>query len=305
MGIFERLKQGLARSRAAISEGLTRVLSVGRRLDDETAEGVEEVLITADISPRLVVDVLEEVKHRYKRREISDPAEVIGIVRDRLKQMMPSRECDAVAAPEGGGPTVVLVIGVNGTGKTTSCAKLAKLHSDAGRKVVLAAADTFRAAAADQLELWAGRIGVDIVRHGEGGDPGAVVFDAADAALARGADYLIIDTAGRLHNKEHLLRELEKIRRVAAKKIPGAPHEVLLVLDATTGQNAVSQAKVFTEGLGVTGLVLAKLDGTAKGGVVISIWSEVRVPVKYVGVGEGAGDLERFSPEEFVDALFE
>ena len=305
MGILERLRNGLQRSRQAISEGLRAALSVGRSLDEATAEDVEEVLISADISPRLAVEVIEEVKYRYKRREIEKTGDVIAAVRDRIKGMLPNRECEPVFAPPGSGPTVVLVVGVNGTGKTTTCAKLAKLHSDAGRKVLLAAADTFRAAAAEQLELWAKRVGVDIVRHGEGGDPGAVVFDASDAALARGAEVLIIDTAGRLHNKEHLLRELDKIRRVVAGKIPGSPHEVLLVLDATTGQNAVTQAKVFTEGLGVTGLVLAKLDGTAKGGVVISIWSEVKVPVKYVGLGEGAGDMEQFAPGEFVDALFE
>jgi fused signal recognition particle receptor len=216
--------------------------------------------------------------------------------------MLPERECTETLAPSG--PTVILVVGVNGSGKTTTSAKLARRHQAAGRKVILAAADTFRAAAVEQLSIWAGRLGVDIVRGAEGADPAAVAFDAAEAAVARKADVLIVDTAGRLHTKENLMRELDKIRRVVGRKIPGAPHETLLVLDATTGQNAISQARLFTEGVGVTGLVLAKLDGTAKGGVVLGIWNEVRVPVKFVGLGESAEDLAPFNAGEFTDAIF-
>ncbi len=264
---------------------------------------LEETLYGADLGPALAGKLIEEAELEYQRTNIRSPDEVADFVRARLKAILPRRECEPIHAPEG--TTVVLVVGVNGTGKTTSIAKLAKLYKDAGWKVLIAAADTFRAAAVEQLSIWAERVGVDIVKGTAGADAGAVAHDACEAAKARGANLLLVDTAGRLHTKDHLMRELDKIRRVVARQIPGAPHEILLVLDATTGLNAVSQAKVFTEDVGVTGLVLTKSAGTARGGVGVAVWNEVRVPVKYLGFGETPADLAHFSPGEFIDALFE
>jgi fused signal recognition particle receptor len=299
---LKKLKDGLLRTRQSLADGFKRVLSVGRKIDPKTAEELEEVLIAADLGVKLAVELSGKAEMAYRQREIKRPEELAAFVRREISAMLPERECAERFAPEG--PTVILVIGVNGSGKTTTCAKLAKRYKDMGKKVILAAADTFRAAATEQLCVWAERIGVHAVRGGEGADPAAVAFDAADAAVARKADILLVDTAGRLHTKDNLMRELEKISRVVGKKIPGGPHETLLVLDATTGQNALSQAKLFTEGVGVTGLVLAKLDGTAKGGVVLSIWNEVRIPVKFVGLGESFEDLAPFTAAEFVDAIF-
>ncbi len=299
---FKKLKDGLAKTREGVAAAFKKVVSVGRRLDAATAGELEEVLLGADIGAKLASELASKAEAAYRQREVKRPEELSEFVRREIQRMLPERECAEARAAAG--PTVILVVGVNGSGKTTTCAKLAKRHKDAGRKVLLAAADTFRAAATEQLTVWAGRIGVDIVRGGEGADPAAVVFDAAEATVARKVDTLIVDTAGRLHTKENLMRELEKIRRVVGRKIPGAPHETLLVLDATTGQNAISQAKLFTEGVGVTGLVLAKLDGTAKGGVVLGIWNEVRVPVKFVGLGERFDDLAPFDAREFADAVF-
>ncbi|MHC4914319.1 MAG: signal recognition particle-docking protein FtsY [Planctomycetota bacterium] len=299
---LKKLKDGLLKTRKSIADGFKKVLSVGRRLDARSAEELEEVLISADIGVKLATELSSKAEMAYRQREVKRPEDLADFVRHEISRMLPERECAEVTAAAG--PTVVLVIGVNGSGKTTTCAKLAKRHKDAGRKVILAAADTFRAAATEQLCTWAERIGVQAVRGGEGADPAAVAFDAAEAAVARKMDVLIVDTAGRLHTKENLMRELEKIGRVVGRKIPGAPHEILLVLDATTGQNALSQAKLFTEGVGVTGLVLAKLDGTAKGGVVLGIWNEVKIPVKFIGLGEGFNDLAPFSAPEFVDAIF-
>jgi fused signal recognition particle receptor len=299
---FEKLKQGLARTREGLAAGFRKIIAVTRRLDAATAAELEETLIAADIGAKLAGELAARAEQAYRQREVRRAEELSEFVRREIQRMLPARECAEVLAAAG--PTVILVVGVNGSGKTTTCAKLAKRHQDAGRRVLLAAADTFRAAATEQLAVWAGRLGVELVKGGAKADPAAVVFDAAEAAAARKADVLIVDTAGRLHTKEHLMRELDKIRRVVARKIPGAPHETLLVLDATTGQNAISQARLFTEGVGVTGLVLAKLDGTAKGGVVLGIWNEVRVPVKFVGLGEAAGDLAPFNAGEFTDAIF-
>lgn len=299
---LKKLKDGLLKTRESIARGFRRVVSAGRRLDAATAEELEEVLISADVGVKLAAELARRAEMAYRQREVKRPEELAGFVRSEMSRMLPERECTELFAASG--PTVILVVGVNGSGKTTTVAKLAKRHKDAGRRVLLAAADTFRAAATEQLCVWAERIGVQVVRGGEGADPAAVAFDAAEAASARGMDVLIVDTAGRLHTRENLMRELEKIGRVVGRKIPGAPHETLLVLDATTGQNALNQARIFTEGVGVTGLVLAKLDGTAKGGVVLGIWNEVRVPVKFVGLGEGFDDLAPFSTGEFVDAIF-
>jgi len=299
---LSKIRGGLRKTADAVGGGIRRALSVTRKLDRAAAMDLEEALITADLGAPLAVRLSERAQEAYRAREVKGPDEIVAFVREEVKAMLPSRECAPASAPDG--PTVVLVVGVNGSGKTTTCAKLAHLHRSEGRRVLLAAADTFRAAATEQLCKWAERLGVEIVRGGENADPAAVAFDAAAAAAARGVDVLLVDTAGRLHTRENLMRELEKVRRVLARQIPGAPHEVLLVLDATTGQNAVSQARLFTQGVGVTGLVLAKLDGTAKGGVVLAIWEEVSVPVKYVGLGEGADDIAPFDPEAFVDAIF-
>ena len=302
MALLDGLRRALKKTAGVFAEGLKRAIAVGRRMDPKTLDDIEESLVSTDMGLELASRLKREVEFRYRRREIRDPAAVIAAIKDELKRMLPRKETSPLSAPSP--PTVILMVGVNGTGKTTSIAKLARLHKDEGKKVLLAAADTFRAAAGTQLETWAERIGVGIVVHGEGGDPGAVVHDACDAAVARRSDYLIVDTAGRFHNKANLMKELEKIRRVASRKIPDAPHETLLVLDATTGQNALAQARAFTENVGVTGLFLAKLDGTAKGGVVAAIWSQVGVPVKYVGTGETAADMIPFDPEVFVEALF-
>ena len=302
MGLFDKLKKALSRTADALAEGLKRVVAVGRRMDPQTLDDIEEILVSSDMGLKLASHLKSQVEFRYRRREIRDPAAVVAEIKGELKRMLPRKETSPIVAPSP--PTVILMVGVNGTGKTTSIAKLAKLRKDEGKRTILAAADTFRAAAGAQLEAWAERVGVEVVSHGEGGDPGAVVYDACDAAVARNCDCLIIDTAGRFHNKANLMKELDKIRRVASRKIPDAPHETLLVLDATTGQNALAQAKAFTEGVGVTGLLLAKLDGTAKGGVVAAIWAEVGVPVKYVGTGEGPDDIARFDPDAFVEALF-
>ena len=299
---LKKLKDGLAKTRAGVAAAFKKVISVGRRLDATTAAELEEVLLGADIGAKLASELAAKAEAAYRQREVKRPEELSEFVCREIQRMLPERECAEAMAPAG--PTVVLVVGVNGSGKTTTCAKLAKRHKDAGRKVLLAAADTFRAAATEQLTIWAERIGVDIVRGGEGADPAAVVFDAAEAAVARKVDVLLVDTAGRLHTKENLMRELEKIRRVVGRKIPGAPHETLLVLDATTGQNAISQAKLFTEGVGVTGLVLAKLDGTAKGGIVVAIHESLGIPIKLIGVGEQIEDLRPFEADVFARAIF-
>ncbi|GAG37103.1 unnamed protein product, partial [marine sediment metagenome] len=247
--------------------------------DEALLEELEEALILADAGPRLAMQIVDRIREKYRNKEIENAEDILDFLKDMLAEgLAPEEEMRLARNPDG--PTVVLFVGVNGTGKTTTTAKLACFLKDQGRTVLLAAADTFRAAASEQLDIWAKRVGVDIVRHADGADPAAVVFDACDAARARGADYILVDTAGRIHTKSNLMQQLDKIRRVAAKKIDGAPHEVLLVLDATTGQNALSQARTFTKGAGVTGLVLAKLDGTAKGGVVIAINREIRLPIK-------------------------
>lgn len=305
LGFLSKLKEGLAKTTRALAGGLGKLVGLGRGAEREALAKLEEVLVSADMGIRTALKLREEIEAMLRRGEIrsTDPAALLAPIRRELKRLMPRRASEPIRAARP--PTVVMVVGVNGTGKTTSVGKLAKWLQEGGRKkVILAAADTFRAAATEQLSIWAERAGVEIVRHGHGADPAAVVHDAAEAAVARGADYLLIDTAGRLHTRENLMRELDKIRRVASRKIEGAPHEVLLVLDATTGQNAVSQAKKFADCVGLTGLFLAKLDGTAKGGVVVAIWNEIKVPVKYVGVGEGIDDILPFDPESFVDALF-
>ena len=298
---IEKLQKGLARTKERFVSSLKSLLS-GRKLDEELLCDLEEKLIEADIGVATAMKICGDLRAAYKENRIEKGEDVLGFLKQELKTYWPEsdRSVHFADAP----PTVILVAGVNGTGKTTSVAKLAWRFRQDGRKVLLAAADTFRAAAVEQLTIWSKRIGVDIIKGG-GSDPAAVAFDACDAARARSADVLLVDTAGRLHTQDHLMRELIKIRDVVAKKIPGAPHEVLLVLDATTGQNAIAQAKAFTDAVAVTGIFLAKLDGTAKGGIVVAIRNELDLPVKFVGIGETYEDIEPFDPDQFVEALFD
>ena len=302
MGLFDRLKSGLKKTSESIAEKLNNVFSVFVAVDEELFENLEEALIMADLGMETSVALIDELRSRVKRKHIKDGNEVKkelqAVISDALCELDCEMKLDST-------PAVVLVIGVNGVGKTTSIGKMATYYKSQGKKVLLAAADTFRAAAIDQLDIWAKRSGCDIIKHQEGSDPAAVVYDACNAAKARGVDVLIVDTAGRLHNKKNLMAELEKINRVVSKELPDSSRENLLVLDATTGQNAVSQAKLFGEVSELTGIVLTKLDGTAKGGIVISIAKEQNIPVKFIGVGERLDDLQVFDPESFARALFE
>jgi len=297
---IEKLAAGLGRTREKFVRSLRSMLS-GRQLDEDLLEDLEATLIQADFGVASTMRICEDLQQAYHEKRIEKGDDVIEFLKAELKKYWPESDRSVHFAEEP--PTVVLVAGVNGSGKTTSVAKLAWAFKQQGKKVVLAAADTFRAAAVEQLTIWSDRIGVDIIK-GSGADPAAVVFDACDAARARKADVLLVDTAGRLHTQDHLMRELSKIRDVVAKKLPGAPHEVLLVLDATTGQNAINQARAFAEAIDVTGIFLAKLDGTAKGGVIVAIRDEVNLPVKFVGLGETYEDVEPFDPDSFVEALF-
>ncbi|OHB66640.1 MAG: signal recognition particle-docking protein FtsY [Planctomycetes bacterium RBG_13_62_9] len=306
MGIFsktaEYFKERLGKTRAAINNSLTAVLSIGRKIDDELLDELEETLIKDDLGVETTEKLISELREAYRSRKIARSEEVIPFLKEHIKGYWPQQDRQLRTAETG--PTVILVAGVNGTGKTTSIAKLAYILSRNSKKVIVAACDTFRAAAVEQLTIWAERIGVQIVKHHSGSDPAAVAFDASEAAVARGADFLILDTAGRLHTKKDLMLQLTKIRDVVARKIPGAPNEVLLVLDATTGQNAISQAQLFTEAINVTGIFLAKLDGTARGGIVIAIKDKLDIPVKFVGLGEKPEDIAEFDPANFVEALF-
>ena len=301
--VLEKLRTGLSKTRHKFSRSFRALLTVGRKIDDDLLEELEATLIGADVGVKTTSRIIDDLREAYKEKRIERAEQILEFLKTEMKSYWPETDRSLHFAPSGA--TVILVAGVNGTGKTTSVAKLAWLLSQSGKKVILAAADTFRAAAVEQLTIWSERTGVEIVKHQTGADPGAVAFDACDAALARKADVLLVDTAGRLHTQDHLMRELSKIRRVVERKIPGAPHEVLLVLDATTGQNAISQAQSFSEAIQVTGLILAKLDGTARGGIVVAIRDQVSLPVKFIGIGEKPEDIEPFDPEIFVEALFE
>ncbi len=307
MGIFsktaEYLKERLGKTRDKISSSLSAVLSIGRKIDDQLLDELEETLISDDLGVETTEKLITELREAYRSRKISKSEDIIPFLKEHMKSYWPPEDRQLHTAASG--PTVILVAGVNGTGKTTSIAKLGYIFHRNGKKVILAACDTFRAAAVEQLTIWADRIGVQIVKHQAGSDPAAVAYDACEAAVARDADILVLDTAGRLHTKKDLMLQLTKIRDVVAKKIPGAPHEVLLVLDATTGQNAISQAQLFTEAINVTGIFLAKLDGTARGGIVIAIKERLDIPVKFVGLGEKPEDIAEFDPADFVEALFE
>jgi fused signal recognition particle receptor len=301
LGILGKWIAGLTKTRQNFSAMVSAVLT-GRRLDDDLFDELEETLILGDVGVEVAQDLISELKQRAKKEKWSEGDEVY----QGLKELVLARLGEAKALNiEPGRMNVILVVGVNGVGKTTTIGKLAARFHQEGKKVLLVAADTFRAAAADQLEIWGQRAGVPVVRHEEGGDPAAVVFDGLKAAIARKSDVVLIDTAGRLHTKQNLMNELAKLQRVIGREIPGAPQEVLLVLDATTGQNALSQVQIFGEAVEVTGLALTKLDGTAKGGIVVGIASTRHVPVKLVGIGETVEDLRDFEPQMFVDALFE
>jgi len=306
MGIFsktkEYLKERLGKTRSKISSSLSTVLSLGRKIDDDLLDELEETLIRDDIGVETTDKLITELREAYRARKITQSEEVIPFLKEHIKSYWPHQDRQLHQADSG--PTVILVAGVNGTGKTTSIAKLAYTLNNDGKKVIVAACDTFRAAAVEQLTIWAERIGVQIVKHQSGSDPAAVAFDACEAALARDADVVILDTAGRLHTKKDLMVQLTKIRDVVTRKMPDAPHEVLLVLDGTTGQNAISQAKLFTEAINVTGIFLSKLDGTARGGIVIAIKDQLDIPVKFVGLGEKPEDIAEFEPDNFVEALF-
>ena len=278
------------------------MLPKGHKIDNELLEELEATLISDDIGVETTERLIEDLRTAWKGGTITQTDDIIPFLKDKMKSYWPERNRQINIAPAG--PTVILVAGINGSGKTTSIAKLAANLRSNGKSVIVAACDTFRAAAVEQLSIWAERTGVQIVKHKSGADPAAVAYDACQAAMARGADFLIVDTAGRLHTQKHLMEELSKIRNVVAKQIPGAPHEVLLVIDATTGQNAIMQAKIFTESINVTGIFLAKLEGTARGGIVIAIKDMLDIPVKFVGLGETPEDIAEFDPDGFVEALF-
>ncbi len=301
MGFFDRLKEGLSKTKKGFVEKVESIFT-GRTVDGETLEELEETLILSDVGGNNAAEIVRHMKEKADKGEMRDA----GSVKDFLKKEMTSM----LGRPQplvvfGEKPFVILAIGVNGVGKTTTIGKLASRLRNQGHSVMLAAGDTFRAAAIEQLEIWAGRSGVQLVKHQSGSDPSAVVFDAIEAAKARGIDVVIIDTAGRLHTKSPLMEELKKVKRVCGKAMAGSPHEILLVVDATNGQNALRQAQMFNDAIGVTGIALTKLDGTAKGGIVFAIKKELNIPVKLIGVGEGIDDLQDFIPDDFVRALFE
>jgi len=299
LGVFRSLNEGLAKTRKNLTDRIGSLV-LGEKIEEDFLNELEEALISADVGMETATFVLKDLTERFERRELSTPAEVKERLKELLYAILAGRaaKLDVTAAP-----SIILVVGVNGTGKTTTIGKLAyRLHAG-GKKVMLAAGDTFRAAASEQLSIWGERAGIPVIKHKEGADPGAVVFDAVSAARARDMDVLIVDTAGRLHTKSNLMEELKKIKRILSRELPGAPHETLLVLDGNTGQNALAQAKMFHAAVGLTGIVLTKLDGTSKGGIVFAINKELSIPVKFVGIGEAIEDLQEFDPKEFVDAL--
>lgn len=301
--LLEKLKTGVQRTRAGLVGQLEDVLAGRKEIDADLLDELEYTLISADIGVRTSTEILERIRQRVDRRMVGDATELRGLIQQHLLEILQATErpVPRVAQP----PAVILVVGVNGAGKTTTIGKLTNRYKAEGRSVLLCAADTFRAAAIEQLEVWAQRNGVDVIRQKQGADPSAVLYDALQSAQARKIDYVVVDTAGRLQTKANLMAELEKMARTAARVVPGSPHEVLLVLDATTGQNGLEQARKFTETSGVTGIVLTKLDGTAKGGVVIAIARELGLPIRYVGVGEKIDDLLPFDPEKYIQSLFE
>ena len=301
---IERMKQAVTRTRENLAERIEDVVSFGKEIDRHTLDDLEGTLLGADLGTATTQQVLAVLREKADRKQIKDVQELKRLLKEQLLTILNAASTRPVQTVDGA-PEVILVVGVNGTGKTTTIGKLSQVFRSQGKNVLFCAADTFRAAAIEQLEIWAQRTGAEVIKTKPGGDPAAVLFDALQAALARKIDYVIVDTAGRLHTKTSLMAELEKMCRTAQRIIPGAPHETLLVMDATTGQNGVQQARLFTQSAGVTGIVLTKLDGTAKGGVVVAISRELSLPVRFVGVGEKANDLLPFDQKEFVDSLFE
>jgi fused signal recognition particle receptor len=301
MGLFDRIKQSLAKTRAKLIGGFRTILPFGGKIDAKVLDRLWELMVQGDIGPTLAARLTEQLNKAWKAGEISETQEIVPYMQKYLIDLWPQSNRELNFAPAG--PTVILIAGINGSGKTTSVAKISWYLKQQGKSVMIAACDTFRAAAVEQLTIWSERIGLPIVKHASGADPAAVAYDAVEAALKRKVDVLIVDTAGRLHTQDHLMRELNKIQRVIEKRIPGAPHEVLLVLDATIGQNAINQAKMFSQHVRVTGIMLAKLDGSAKGGAIVGIRDELDVPVKFVGLGEKYEDIEPFDPATFVEAL--
>jgi len=298
-GFYKHLKSGLSKTRKLLSTDINDLFAGNRKIDDELLEELEELLITSDIGVQTTQDLIESISK--KSSKISGPEELKAMLKEKILELLsPELPTTREITDK---PHVIMVIGVNGVGKTTTIGKLASRAASSGKKVILVAADTFRAAAIEQLDIWSQKAGVDIIKHKENSDPAAVSYDGIEAAVARDADMVLVDTAGRIHTKVNLMEELKKIKRTISKKLPGAPHEVLLILDATTGQNALSQVKQFNDAIDVTGIALTKLDGTAKGGIVVSICSTLEIPLKYIGVGEKIEDLQEFDPIEFVDAL--
>jgi fused signal recognition particle receptor len=301
---IEKLKQGLSRTKKSLLGKITEVVGLSKKIDQELLDRLEEVLLKGDVGVLATEKIIQDLKNRVKEEKIEEPQKIVDIMKDEIFNILQNSQISTKTLSQENNPLIIMIVGVNGTGKTTSIAKLAKLYSDQGKKVMVAACDTFRAAALEQLSIWAQRAGVDIVKSQPNQDPASVAFDAVKSALAKKIDVVIVDTAGRLHTKYNLMEELKKIKRVMGKSLEGAPQDVFLVLDATTGQNGIPQAKMFDEAVGLTGIILAKLDGTAKGGIVIAIANELKIPVRYVGLGEKIDDLEEFDPKDFVEALF-
>lgn len=302
--VTEKFKQGLTKTRQSFSGAVNGLVKRYRKVNEEFFEELEEILISADVGVVTVMDLIEILKDEARERNIQEPDDLKSVITEKLAEVLNKDNGDTSLNIQNGEMTIILVVGVNGVGKTTTIGKLAHRFINEGKKVVLAAGDTFRAGAIEQLEVWGERVGADVIKHQEGSDPAAVIFDAIQSARSKKADVLICDTAGRLQNKVNLMKELEKVRRVIAREVPNAPHEVMLVLDATTGQNALNQAKVFNEATNVTGIAVTKLDGTAKGGIVLAIRHELNIPVKLIGLGEQMEDLQQFDADTFVYSLF-
>jgi fused signal recognition particle receptor len=306
---FQKIKDGLTKTRNNLIDKISNLLNISKTIDESFFNDLEEILIGADVGVGMTSELISRLKERVKIEKLSQPEELKFALKDELEKILKSsfdsQNFDPFSIPEDRKPFVIMIVGVNGVGKTTTVGKLAYNFKSRGKKVLIGAGDTFRAAANEQLEIWAKRVGVDIIQQQKGSDPGAVAFDTVKSALARDIDVVLIDTAGRLHTKTNLMEELKKVKRVIQKLIPRAPDEIWLVLDATIGQNSIQQARQFHQALGITGLIITKLDGTAKGGVVFAIANELKIPVKFIGVGEGIDDLQPFDPESFIDALFE
>ncbi|NLD35635.1 MAG: signal recognition particle-docking protein FtsY [Desulfatiglans sp.] len=302
-GFFSRLKQGLKKTRDGFTGRLDRLFLGKKEIDAELLDELEEILFTSDLGVEASKELIELIREGVERKNLDNPSQLKAALKEKIIEFLTIAEPEE-KEPKQGEPLVIMMIGVNGVGKTTTIGKVAALYTNEGKKVMLAAGDTFRAAAAEQLAIWGERVGADVIRQNEGADPSAVVYDAVSAAVSRQIDILLIDTAGRLHTKVNLMEELGKIYRVAGKKLPGAPHQVWLVLDATTGQNAISQAEIFHKTLGLNGIILTKLDGTAKGGIVVGISRQLGIPIKYIGVGEKMDDLRPFNAKDFAEAIF-